>query len=92
MNTQVKYIKPFSNGQITIPKEFRKAYGIKNDSWLKLIPEEGRIILEPVKEEKKMDKEEWRKWLLNFKGTWDLSDEIKKNREDMEKQMKSREL
>ncbi len=82
MNTQVKYIKPFSNGQITIPKEFRDAYDIHNDSWLKLIPDEGKFIIEPVREEKKMSKEEYRNKLLSIKGVWDLGDEINRSREE----------
>lgn len=92
MNTQVRYVKSFSKGQITIPKEFRDAFGIGDDFWLKLSLKEDKLIAEPVKEEKKMSKAAWRTWLLSINETWDLRREIKKNREDMEKQMKAREL
>ncbi len=89
---QTRYIKSFSKGQITIPKEFRDVFGIGDEFWMKLSAQDGKIVIEPVKEEKKMSKEEWRNWLVTFKGTWDLRDEIKNNREQVEKQMKAREL
>lgn len=89
MNTQVKYIKPFSNGQITIPKEFRKAYGINNDSWLKMTAEKGKLILEPAKKE--FNRKEWMENLLKM-GSWDLRGEIEEMRKENEERLKKYEL
>jgi len=93
MNTPIRYIKSFSKGQITIPKEFRQALGMGDEAWLKLYLENSRIIAEPV-EEKKMSREEWRKKLLTLKTTWfdeDAEAEIYKNRQEIEEKLKRQE-
>jgi AbrB family looped-hinge helix DNA binding protein len=51
MNT-VGYVKSFSKGQITIPKEVREVLGIGDEFWLKLSIENGKIVAEPVEREK----------------------------------------
>ncbi len=81
---QTRYIKSFSKGQITIPKEIRESLGVGDEFWMKLSVDHDEIRLKPVNEEKKMSKEEWRKWLLTFKGTWDLSDEVKEARQELD--------
>ncbi|HVF69634.1 MAG TPA: AbrB/MazE/SpoVT family DNA-binding domain-containing protein [Xanthomonadales bacterium] len=55
---QTRYIKSFSKGQITIPKEFRDAFGIGDEFWMKLSAQDGKIVVEPVKEEKKKNSRE----------------------------------
>lgn len=67
MNT-VRFVKSFSKGQITIPKEIRDTLGIVNEFWLKLQVQNGKIIAEPV--EKTSTNEEYRKNLLSIKGKW----------------------
>lgn len=89
MNT-VRFVKSFSKGQITIPKEFRDAFGIKEEFWLKLSLVENKIVAEPVEKEK--DKSDYAKKLLQIKGDWFNPDEIKKNRAQIEKQLKLRSL
>ncbi len=81
-------VKPNNFGQITIPKEFRDSIGLGYDSPIKLTVNDNKIIMEPVKEEKKFNREEWMKSLLSVKETWDLSDEVKKNRKEIEKRLK----
>lgn len=89
MNT-VRFVKSFSKGQITIPKEFRDTFGIKHDFWLKLYVESGKLIAEPV--EKEGNQPDYLKKLLSIKGGWISKKEIKKNREAVEKQLKKRAL
>jgi bifunctional DNA-binding transcriptional regulator/antitoxin component of YhaV-PrlF toxin-antitoxin module len=89
MNT-VRFVKSFSKGQITVPKEFRDAFGIKDDFWLKLYIESGKIIAEPV--EKERDQSDYLKKLLGIKGGWISEKEIKKNREVVERKLKKRTL
>ncbi len=86
----VRYIKSFSKGQITIPKDLREALGIVDEFWLKLYLEDGKIIAEPI--EKKGNKEKYRKSLLNIKTVIDLEPEIRRNRKQMEKQIAKRAL
>ncbi|EKD95529.1 MAG: hypothetical protein ACD_24C00459G0009 [uncultured bacterium] len=43
-----KYIKSFSKGQITVPKEFREVLGLSDEFWLKLYIKDEKIIAEPV--------------------------------------------
>ena len=86
----VRFVKSFSKGQITVPKEFRDAFGIKHDFWLKLYIESGKIIAEPI--EKERDQSDYLKKLLTIKGGWISEKEIKKNREAVEKKLKKRTL
>src|SRR5919205_520824 len=51
MNT-TRFIKSFSKGQITIPKEFRDLFGIGDEFWLKLSVEDGKLVAEPVERDK----------------------------------------
>jgi AbrB family looped-hinge helix DNA binding protein len=92
-----RYIKSFSKGQVTIPKDIRNALGIGEDFWLKLFVEKGKIIAEPT--EQKEDEEEfekkrveYRKKLLSIKTTFDLGPELKRNREQIEERLKKYEL
>ena len=84
MNT-VRFVKSFSRGQITIPKAFRDAFGIKEEFWLKLSLAEGKMIAELV--EKENDKKEYAKNLLSVKGEWLSEKEIEENRAEVEKRM-----
>ena len=81
----VRYVKSFSQGQITIPKEFRKAMGLKDNFWLKLSVDQGRIIVEPT--EKETVPSSYLQKILTIKGNWLNLDEIKKNRTDIEKRV-----
>jgi len=90
MNTSVRFIKSFSKGQITIPKEFRDAFGIENEFWLKIYVADRKIIAEPM--EQKKDRLKWRKRLLKMKPINISMEEIEKNREEIEEQIKKRTL
>lgn len=86
MNT-VRYIKSFSKGQITIPKEFRDKFGIGDEFWLKLSVQDRKMLLEPVDEKKEMGKKVWINQILNSKVTVDLEGEIKEIRQEMEERL-----
>lgn len=85
MNT-ISFVKSFSKGQITIPKKLRKAVGLRDDFWLKLSIEEGKIIAEPVGEEKNASG--YSQKLLKVKGDWFSQDELEVNRQEIEKKLK----
>jgi len=88
MNT-VRYIKSFSKGQITIPKELREIFGIGDEFWLKLYISNGRLIAEPVEEQKNdEEKESYRKKLLGIKGDWFDEKEFDTNRKQVEARLK----
>jgi bifunctional DNA-binding transcriptional regulator/antitoxin component of YhaV-PrlF toxin-antitoxin module len=81
--TKQKYIKSFSKGQITIPKEMRDGLGLGDVFWLKLYVENEKIVAEPL--EKEGNSSEYQKKLLNIDGSWfDLKD-YKKMRGDIER-------
>lgn len=84
MNT-VRFVKSFSKGQITIPKELRNALGIVNEFWLKLYIQNGRIIAEPVEKEK--NREDYAKKLLSIKGEWFSQKEHEKIKQEIEKKL-----
>lgn len=87
MNT-VKFVKSFSKGQITIPKDIRDWLGISEEFWLKLSVQDGKIIAEPT--EVKNNKSAYATKLLKIKGDWLKPKEIKANRSQIEKQLKKR--
>lgn len=89
MNT-VRFVKSFNKGQLTLPKQIRDYLGIGEEFWLRLYVKDGKIIAEPIPEEK--DKDEYAKKLLNMKTDWFDIKEFKKNRKQIEKQIKKREL
>lgn len=86
----IQFIKSFSKGQITIPKEVRELLGIQDEFWLKLWTEDGKIIAEPVKQ--KVDKTLWRRQLLQMPQVNIDVDDLQANRSQMEKQIKTREV
>ena len=86
MNT-VGYIKSFSKGQITIPKEVRKALGIGDTFWLRLTIDNGRIVAEPVRE--KISDTSYLQTLTSIKGSWIVPEELENNRKAIEKRMLS---
>ena len=86
----VTYIKSFSKGQITVPKDVRESLGLGDDFWLKLYTASGKIIAEPV--EQKKDAITYQKKLLSIKGRWFKSKEIAANRKQIEKRLSSRTL
>ncbi len=91
MNT-VRFVKSFSKGQITIPKEIRASLSLTDEFWLKLYTQNGRIIAEPIEFEKNVDKKEYLKKIMSIKGSWDLTNEIRRNREELEKRLKKNAL
>ncbi len=69
-----KYIKSFSKGQITIPKEMRYGNGLGDVFWLKLYIQDGEG-----------NYNEYQKKLLSIDGSWfDLKD-YKKMRSDIDR-------
>lgn len=85
MNT-VRYIKSFSKGQITIPKEMRKTIGVGDDFWLKVYIDDNKLIAEPVGEPE--DKSKYLESLLKIKGDWFLLKDYKSIRNQIEKRLK----
>lgn len=67
-NTHEKYIKAFSKGQITIPKQFRESLGIGDEFWLKMYIEEDKLVAEPMQQDKKA--KNYANRLLKLSGDW----------------------
>ncbi|MEA3355153.1 MAG: AbrB/MazE/SpoVT family DNA-binding domain-containing protein [Patescibacteria group bacterium] len=79
----MKYIKSFSQGQITIPKDFRDELGLGTEFWMKLKLINQKIVIEPV--EKKTSKKDYADLLLEVDGSWFDMDDYKKMRREMRK-------
>lgn len=89
MQGQARYIKSFSHGHITIPKEVRDQMGIGEDFWLKIYTDSGKIIAEPIEPEVKKTKQEFQETLLSL-PIIDISEqEIKRNRKQIEKRLRA---
>lgn len=88
MNNTTKYIKSFSNGQVTIPKDIRDNLGMGDNFWLKISVVEGRIIAEPL--DNNQNKKSYKQSLLDVKATLDLEVQVKSNRMQVEKQITNR--
>lgn len=89
-----KFIKPFSKGQITIPKNYREYLGIDEESWLKISLWNNQILVQPIKEVRearrvkpRLDKKTYLKVLLKIKGDWLKKEEIRKIRTEVEKRL-----
>jgi len=83
---QTRFVKSFSKGQITIPKTIRKAIGIKDDFWLKLSVDSGKIVAEPVEPE--IENKDYAKRLLTVKGSWFSQTDFGQTRSEVEKKLK----
>jgi len=84
----IKYIKSFSQGQITIPKEFREELGLENEFWLKLQLVNQVIVAEPMEDEKKINQKEYAESLLEVDGSWFDREDYKKMRKETRKRKK----
>jgi len=84
----IKYIKSFSQGQITIPKEFREELGLENEFWLKLQLVNQVIVAEPMEDEKKINQKEYAESLLEVDGSWFDREDYKKRRKETRKRKK----
>lgn len=79
-----RYVKSFSQGQITIPKEFRNKLNLGQDFWLKLVLTSDKIIAKPAEELKPATKTNYAKRLLQIKGDWFDVKDWKKTKQDVE--------
>lgn len=89
-----KFIKPFSRGQITIPKDYREYLGIDEDSWLKVSLWKNQILLQPVGEfqetrvvKARVSGKIYLNGLLKVKGDWFKEREFEKIRVRVEKRV-----
>lgn len=82
----VKFVKSFSNGQITIPKEFREKLGLSDDFWLKISEEGSKLVIEPVPTEHGTTN--YAQKLLDLSGDWFDIKEYKTTRAEVEKRLK----
>ena len=91
MNNKIKYIKSFSKGQITIPKEFRDMFGLGDNFWLKVFVDKGRIVAEPTEKVRKKQDDYLQK-ILKIKGDWFSEKEWQNTRKEIEQRLKKQSL
>lgn len=81
----VKFIKSFSRGQITIPKDIREKLGVAEEFWMKIFIVGERLVVEPIQTSR--PKESYLKKLSNMKTDWFSekdSEDYKKVRQEIE--------
>lgn len=83
-----KFVKSFSKGQITVPKEIRDELGLGDDFWLKLSIQKGRLVAEPVEQESKVSPAEYAKRLRKISGGWFSLEDHEKMRQEAENRLK----
>ena len=54
-----KLVRQLRNGQITIPKEFRRALGLEDSDMISIRLTEGKLEVEPVKVQPKVKGSPW---------------------------------
>jgi bifunctional DNA-binding transcriptional regulator/antitoxin component of YhaV-PrlF toxin-antitoxin module len=69
----VKYIKSFSRGQITIPKDLREELGVPEEFWMKIFIDDGKLVVEPVSKE--ISKDDYVQSLLSMDTSWFTEDD-----------------
>lgn len=84
----VKFVKSFSKGQITIPKEFREKLGLSDDFWLKIYEEDGKLVAEPMEVKSTLSPAEYAKKLRTISGDWFSLEEYEEMREQVRKRLK----
>jgi antitoxin PrlF len=81
----VKFVKSFSRGQVTIPKDIRESLGVSEDFWMKMTVEDGKLVVEPIKNT--VTKEDYLKKLLSMKTDWfdkEAEEDMKKVRKELD--------
>ena len=86
--SMIKFVKSFSKGQITVPKDIREALGLGDDFWLKLSVAGGKLIAEPVEKEPTISPAEYAKKLRKISGDWFSLDDYEKMRQEAEERLK----
>lgn len=82
----VKFIKSFSRGQITIPKDIREKLGVPEEFWMKIFIIGQRLVVEPVQTTK--TKEDYLQKLLGMKTDWFAEEEFKQIEKEIEDHVK----
>lgn len=90
--SMTKFVKSFSKGQITVPKEMREELGIGDDFWLKLWIEGGKLVAEPAESQPKLSPKKYAETLKTIKGGWFSLNDHKKFQEEFEDHFKKSEL
>lgn len=85
---QQKFVKSFSHGQITIPKDFRDQLQLTPEFWLKLAIESGKIIAEPVATTS--PDPDYAQTLLYISGAWFDEKEWQQNRKRVKTRLSRR--
>ena len=88
MSSNIHYVKPFSGGQITIPKKFRDKLGVDKDTWLKIELKNSSLSIEPQQKPQSFDKAAYIKKLLSLETDWFDYDDWKKMRAELEQRAK----
>lgn len=83
-----KFVKSFSKGQITVPKDIREELGLGDDFWLKLSVEGTKLVAEPVETQPTLSPAEYAKKLRTITGDWFSLEEYENMREEVRKRLK----
>lgn len=84
------FIKSYSKGQLTIPKEVRDSMGLGDDFWLELTMEGNKLTIKPLKDtnvvrEPSTGADDYAKMLKNLDTSWFDEEQYKKLKDDLAK-------
>jgi AbrB family looped-hinge helix DNA binding protein len=85
MNKNIHYVRPFSSGQITIPKKVRDKLGIGTDTWLKIEVKDTYLTISPQERSVSSDREAYVKKLVSLDTNWFNHEEWQESRDLLKK-------
>jgi len=75
----MEVVRLSSKGQLVLPKDVRERLALKQGLELNVELKEGKIILEPVRQETRTD---WRRWRGSLKGKRVLEEHLEEHRQE----------
>lgn len=84
--TLTHYLKSFSHGQITIPKEFREKLNLPQPFWLKVTLKGQKLVALPLKHD--ATPKDYAKRLLTIKADWFNPSDWKKLRSEINRRLR----
>lgn len=87
MKNKIFYIKSYSKGQFTLPKEVREEFNLGDDFWLELTVDGNKMIVkkaEPMDRVREPVTSDYVTKIQKINGSWSLQEDWEKIRQDFD--------